>query len=645
MTQSDLSQRFILPPDSVFLANLAALWQSDPTLAELIESLDDPGPYPVHISKSGLPTLSLPTSDGRIIFLHSRHDPRDEAATLIEGLELEKKTTFYIHGLGLAYHLELLFDRASNEAIFCVFEPDLRLIRTALENRELSRLLTSHRIHWFHRADKAELFSRLTPHTALISVGIESVSLASAVSREPKFHQQITVWLDEFAAFVRTNMNTLLGNSSRTARNIARNIGWYAATPGLARLRERYRNSAAIIVSAGPSLRKNKHLLAGLEQNAALIAVQTTLQPLLEMGVQPQFVTSLDYHEICTRFFENLPRNLRTELIAEPKAASAIFSMIGGPVTLIGNDFAEGLLREMNLQKPALPSGATVAHLAFYLAECLGCNPIIFVGQDLGFSDGLCYTPGTSYEDVWRPEISRFCSVEMKQWEHIVRDKAILRQIPDQNGHPMYTEERLFAYLNQFERDFAKSKARIIDATEGGARKRGAEIMPLSRAIAEFCASPLPQVDLDPPALRWELLDQCRTCIDHRSEEAHEIKNISEETLPLLEEIHDHLDNQPRVNRAIGKIDRLRARMEKLGRTYELVMQFTQTTEMKKFEEDRRLVALRLEGTDKQRHQVRRDIENVRAVIAAATDFQELMHEVSENLSRMEQIMAVKEAA
>src|SRR6185437_11105271 len=55
--------------------------------------------------------------------------------------------------------------------------------------------------------------------------------------------------------------------------------------------------------------------------------------------------------------------------------------------------------------------------------------------------------------------------------------RFILRRIPDCQGKPMYTEERLFTYLQQFERDFARSKARIIDATEGGAAKRGTTVM------------------------------------------------------------------------------------------------------------------------------------------------------------------------
>src|SRR5205823_4255217 len=130
-----------------------------------------------------------------------------------------------------------------------------------------------------------------------------------------------------FRDYARTGLNTLIANGRRTAENITRNIGWYVASPSLARLKDRFKRSPAIIVSAGPSLRKNKHLLKDAAGKAVIVAVQTTLQPLLEMGIRPHFVTSLDYHDICTRFFEKLPPDLGTELVAEPKASSAIFGL------------------------------------------------------------------------------------------------------------------------------------------------------------------------------------------------------------------------------------------------------------------------------------------------------------------------------
>jgi hypothetical protein len=429
-------------------------------------------------------------------------------------------------------------------------------------------------------------------------------------------------------------MNTLLFNSEQTARNIAKNIGWYAATAGINRLAQSYRGFPAVIVSAGPSLRKNKHLLKDLDRSAVLIAVQTTLQPLLEMGCQPHFVTSLDYHEICARFFEKLPARIRTELVAESKATPRVLEMMTGPVSMIGNEFADALVREMKIGKSGLTSGATVAHLAFYLAEHLGCDPIIFVGQDLGFSDGLCYTPGTSYEDVWRPELGRFCTVEMKQWEQIVRDRPILRKIPDYQGRPMYTEERHFTYLLQFERDFGKCKSKIIDATEGGAMKRGATVMKLADAIEEFCGNPLPKVEIETCAPRWDLLEDCRTSILLRKTEAEEIQRISRETLPLLEEIRGDIQDQKRVNRLIARIDELRARMDSFGRTYDQVMQFAQQSELKRFERDRLLKAAKLEGFERQKWQLDRDMENVAAVGVAAGLFIETMNDVANDLAR-----------
>jgi hypothetical protein len=626
--QADASHRYVLGETSPYIANLAALWAADPKLAAAIEALEDAPSHATEPSKSGSPTVSLRTEQGRTISLHSRYEPLDEAKRLIEPLPTDDRTAYYIHGFGLGYHVQELFDRASSEAIICVLESDLVLLRTALELRDFTKLIHSGRVLFFWQADKSELFMRLTPHTATISTGFEAVTHAPSLQVQPEFHRQMQTWIGEFISFCRTNISTLVLNGRRTAENVSRNIAWYAAAPSIARLQNAYRGSPAVIVSAGPSLRKNKHLLPSVVGKVCVIAVQTMLQPLLEMGVEPQFVTSLDYHDICTRFFENLPKHLRTELVAEPKATSAIFDLNPGPLSLLGNDFADQLLAELKLNKARLPSGATVAHLAYYLAEYLGCDPIIFIGQDLGFSDGLCYSPGTSYEDVWRPELSRFCTVETKQWEQIVRDRNILRRTTDHAGRAIYTEERLFTYLQQFERDFARSSARIIDATEGGVLKRGATSMAFAEAIKQFCTRPVPEAPPPHPGLTWDRLDDCAASLKQRREEASQIEQVSRETLPLLQEVRDHLDDQPRVNRAIGRIDVLRARMADLGGCYNLIMQLTQATELRRFKADRKIEASRASGTDKQRRQVERDIENVRSVIDASIEFRDLIAQV-----------------
>ena len=485
-------RQYVLPEDAPYLKNLEVLWAVDADLARRIEAIDDP--YPTQAAKAGVATIALnAASSGRVVQLHSKYDPIAEADRLVAAAAADKPAIFYVYGFGLGYHVEALAARTGDEAPIFVFEPDLRLLRTAFELRDFSKLLSANRLGFFTTLDKAALLDRLQPHLAMFALGTTTIEHGPSLQVAPEFHAQYKQWVAEFASFARTSLNTFLLNSAKTAENIARNIGWYVASPCMSRLKDRFAGKPAVIVSAGPSLRKNKHLLLSIQDKAVIIAVQTTLKPLLEMGVEPHFVTSLDYHEICTRFFENLPtrstgfqpvtngqdhrqdacatRRLRTELVAEPKATSKIFAMLDGNVSLLGSNFAESLLRETKPNKAKLPPGATVAQLAWYLAEWLGCDPIIFLGQDLGFSDGLCYAPGTSYEDVWRPEFGRFCTPEMKQWDQIVRERFILRRIPDYQGRSMYTEERLFTYLQQFERDFLQSKRTIIDATEGGAAR------------------------------------------------------------------------------------------------------------------------------------------------------------------------------
>ena len=497
----DLSGRFVLADDAPYLKNLAALWVVDPGLARIVEEETRPASgrakrVVVTPAKSGEPTASVTTEDGRVVALHSKYDPVAEARKLIDQVKVGNCVAFYLLGLGLGYHLEELFGRTGDEAVFFVFEPDIELIRVAMEQRDLSAIISSGRLHIFTRADKSELFNKLTPQAAMCSLGFEGVSHGPSLALHPEFFSEVQIWIAEFAAFARTSLNTLVINGRRTAENVTANLADYVSTPSINELKGSYAGKPAIIVSAGPSLRKNKHHLHEADGRAVFIAVQTILQPLIEMGIEPQFVTSLDYHDISTRYYDRLPGNLRTHLVAEPKASPKIFDLFPGPLTVLGNDYADRLLREFSkeLGKGRLQSGATVAHLAYYLAEFLGCDPIIFVGQDLGFSDGLAYSPGTNIEDMWRPELNRFCTLEMKQWEFIARDRPILRRIPDFEDKPMYTEERLFTYLQQFERDFLLTKTRVIDATEGGAKKRGAIAMKLADAIREFCIAPLPEI-------------------------------------------------------------------------------------------------------------------------------------------------------
>ena len=623
------SRRFAESGDAFSVRALAALWGADAAMAAMVERAPSLDGLALAPSKAGPPTAAVVMSDGRRLQLHSRYDPVAEAQTLVDrAVTKPDGLAYFVMGFGLGYHVEALVRRIPTTARVWVLEDDAALIRAAMSARDICSLIENPRVRFIPVIDRAKLLTDFQSLGPLISSGLTIVEHAPSLQRRPAFYADARAWIDEVQSFSRTAVHTLVLNADKTLGNIARNLPWYATSPGPGRLRNAFKGEPALIVSAGPSLRKNRHLLHEAKGKAVIIAVQTMLKPLLDLGIEPDFVTSLDYSPISARFFQDLPPGLKTELFAEAKATDALFSLHPGPLTLAGDAMADDLLRECVRPRARLRSGATVAHLAFYLAEFLGCDPILFVGQDLGFADGLCYTPGTSYDDVWRPELGRFCTAEMKQWEQIARERPILRQIPDHRGRTMYTEQRLFTYLQQFERDFAASDAKIIDASEGGAAKRGAVCMTLRDALDAYVTRPLRNRMPAHPGRLEGSLDPVVRSLRARIDEAQRMIDVAGEVAPLLEEIRDHLDDQARVNRAIARIDPLRERMNSVGRTYDLVMYLGQRSEFDRFQRD-----LSIDGAaddtpaDRQRRQTERDLANVRSVREAAERFIALMQD------------------
>ena len=611
--------------DAVLAENLAALWAIDPGLARIIDAVSEEDTIAVEPTRSGDHTAACRCEDGSSVYLHSRYDPKLEAERQIAKIDGETLDVSIL-GMGLGYPARAALDRAPVATVW-VFESRPPVLLAAFRTIDFAAAITERKLRFITELDKAKLFADWTPHLAAATTSRQRYDHAASLRIDPAFYNRAGELIEEFVAYGKTTINTLILNGRRTCENLARNIPWYAAAGGIGRLKNAMAGKPAIIVSAGPSLRKNKHLLKDAAGHAVMISVQTTFQQMIDLGVEPDFVTSLDYHDICTQFFQHVPNHVRTELVAEPKATPKVFDLHPGALSLVGNDFIERLLYEMKIDKPKLNAGATVAHLAFYLAEHLGCSPIIFVGQDLGFSDGLAYTPGTSYDELWQPELGRFNTVEMMQWQRIVRDRNILRRVPDFRGKPTYTEERLYTYLQQFERDFANSKSRIIDATEGGVAKAGATHMPLADALAEFCAAPIDKTFPAHLGTDWSRLDEAEACLVRRRDDAIEIDRISRETLPLLKQMMSALGDTVELSRLIAGVDALRAEINQLAATYELITQLSQKSELDRFAADRRLEAAGLTGPEKQTRQLRRDLDNVAHIANAAADFQILMNE------------------
>lgn len=624
--------------NEIYLKNIAALWRRDPRLAYEIDDWGEPRAVEIEPSRSGPPTAATRDEQGNRVYLHSRHDPEDEARRLVANVKLENAHCLVVNGLGLGYHIKALHERTRGETLLLIAEPNLDVIAAALFSVDLSEVLASERCVFLTRLEKDYFYTRIEPHGTTIMLGTQFVSHPPSERLAGTFQQAVRAAMTDYVTYARMCLVTVIANSRITCRNVVCNLPTYLGTPPIDTLRERFAGFPAVVVSAGPSLARNIDELATLQDRAVIIAVQTTLKPLLARGIRPHFVTSLDFHEISKNFFEGLSAEAVADvhLVAEPKATWHVidaYRAYNGMISLLDNAFARQCVGDALAARDGLKAGATVAHLAFYLAEYMGCDPILFVGQDLGYTDNTYYTPGVAIHDTWRPELNRFNTIEMKEWERIVRARNMLRKIEDIHGQEIYTDEQLFTYLQQFETDFAASRARLIDATEGGARKAGTTVMPLAEAARQFCSTPIPPERFDyRRRLRWYdagRLRDGREALTRTADEVRLLRARSKTCAEVLQELTRLTDRPNEFNRKMARVDELRAQIHQLERTYQMVSLMAQLAELRRFRADRRMELDAVEGIEKAKRQLARDIEFVESIIegcdALLTLFDEAM--------------------
>ncbi|MCH7992835.1 MAG: DUF115 domain-containing protein [Planctomycetes bacterium] len=623
--------------NDLFLHNMRALWRVDASLALQVDAIDDDDRLPVEQTKSGEWTVRLAAADGRMTYLHSRYDPVSEAQRYAASIEMEGKFCLVVTGLGLGHHIRALADLLHRDILIICTEPSIALIATALCHVDLSDAIASRRLIILTDTDKAGLHERLGPHNTLIMLGTQFSRHAPSMRIAGSEQAALTNVISEFVSYTRMTIVTAVRNARITCKNIAMNLVHYVATPPIDLLRDRFAGNPCVIVSAGPSLSRNIDQLAALKGKAVLCAVQTTLKPLMQRHIVPDFVTCLDFHGMSLKFFKGVDHLDKIHLVAEPKATWHVVDNYPGPVSLLDNEWARLVIGDRLGGRGGLAAGATVAHLAFYLAVYMGCDPIVFVGQDLAYSGHVFYVPGVEVHQAWRSELNRFHSIEQKEWDRIVRNRPILHKVAGAAGGELYTDELLFTYLEQFEKDIADVPRRVINATEGGARIRGTQTMTLAEVADTFCSEPI-----DPARFAYRTstvwrdparLDETGDELNQRLKELREAQQVCDEILSLLDQLEKLTDRPDQFNRRLVRVDELRAKVHQESRAFRLINASAQLSELRRFSADRKISAAEISHVERAKRQIARDREFITGFRDGARDVTEILNEALERIT------------
>lgn len=568
-------------------------------------------------------------------WLASRHRPRAEAERIAASVDIVEHALFVVGGFGVGHHVAELARRIDRTGVIIVYEPDLGLLRAVLERIDHSDWLRGALIVFLtDPTDRAALPRRLAGAESIVAQGVAFLEHPADRARLQSDLPAVADLVREFVAATKTTLLTTLVRAADTTRNLLGNLDHYALGPGIAPLRDAAKDRPAVVVSAGPSLQRNLDELArpGVRDRCVIVAVQTVLKPLLQAGVRPHFVTALDYHEISRNFYDDLdPQDLRDiTLVCEPKVNRAVVEAYPGPVRCVGSSFLDRLLGPLRRDMGTVPAGSTVAHLSFYLAQFLGCDPIVLVGQDLGFTDGLYYGPGAAIHDQWAAELNAFNTIDMMEWSRVARMKRHLRHAAAQDGSPMLVDEQMATYLSQFERDFSTAPQTIIDAQGGGVAKRHTTVRPLEAVIADALAdpAPLPRFPTNRARLDQRRLTAAMRQIASVRDEIERLRAASEATTAVIAAMLEQQHNAAAMDRHFRQIHEKQREVARLGRAQEIVNLVNQLGVFKRIKADRRLELLdSLTPLERQREELLRDRTNLDWLAQACAETTEILTE------------------
>jgi hypothetical protein len=469
---------------NVYQKNLIALEKSYPDLIKALKIISTEDI--IHIkSKSNLPVIAK--KEGNSIFpLGSLDDPQRDARELITAYHDKQVNHWIFAGIGSGYELIEAMRYSKEMNNYLVIELDLTLLKHILAQIDVSQLISSNNFvfYWNEDQDLHETIEAFFDKKCYINHAI--LKEKSLSESRPKIHKKIVEKIEHYFQIFNIDLESNYQSFPLILRNQLQNIPFIFKGKKVKSLFNSFNNIPAIIIGAGPSLDRNVDLLYGIEKKAILIATDTVAKKLSMENIKPHFIISGDpYIQNYFHFIDYKP--VDSFLVFEPRINSRIPSIFDENIfiTSFGSAMMK-LIESCTGDFGNLDSWGSVSTMAFDLAVKMKCNPIIFVGQDLAYTDNRYYCKGT-YPEIKQNMIAFYEDSEdrEKYFSKIIQSKGTL-EADDIYGKKTLTDRMMLNYKSWLEDKIKKANRLCINSTEGGILKENILIMPLEKALFEY---------------------------------------------------------------------------------------------------------------------------------------------------------------
>lgn len=441
--------------------------------------------YIVSDTKSGVKTLTKKINGSdRDIKLHSAYDPVKESERTVDAFNAGKCSIIAVSGIALGYHLNALKTKFPGMLIIAI-EKDPAVIKlcnefnpTSLENTIIIQ----------NESNLTDFFQTIDLSSFR---GVAHYIHRPSYQINPDFYDLV---LSNMKLNISSRVSDLLTRfefEEKWIKNIFRNLKWLGRTPGVSSFFNRFTNYPGIIVSAGPSLRKDLENIKRLKDTSVIVCVDTAYKVLNKAGIEPHFVMTLDAQKYSFKHFTGIKPE-KTVLVSDMVSCPDILEHFTGKKIISTTskyyqDSTGSTLREttpvmdwieQHTESPGdIQSGGSVATSAFDLLLNMGCNPIILFGQDLAYTGREIHCSGTYHNDDWLPQITRLKNLDTIN-QNVIRKRKIKYVTRFQNNGKVISDFVFDLYKSWFEDSATRVSVKVINSNSGGARIENTQEIP-----------------------------------------------------------------------------------------------------------------------------------------------------------------------
>ncbi|MCR4717794.1 MAG: DUF115 domain-containing protein [Lachnospiraceae bacterium] len=475
--------------------NLLAIKKMQPYFANHLEEVKKNGEDIIALgerinvseAKDGNPVLTI-MHNGKEYFMNSKFRPVSEAEKYAAQFdEIKDYSVSLFFGYGNGTIAREIIKKGNSTVRYCFYEPCKESFLYCMHNYDMSDILSDDRVTiYVEGLNKDETAAYLPNYIQWANIPLTEIYV---------FPKYTDIFYSEYRDFVRIvrdiivraqmAQNTMVAYGSTMMKNSIMHLQFlYNSVNSNSFVNYFPKDLPAILVSAGPSLAKNIHLLKECKGKALIMCVDSAYRKLVREGISPDIMVSIDPNKGWLVDDVEDFKDISGDVAYLSNTIGAVWLMrkmnFYRNIFFNGDDqYIESLYKDMTgetLQTYA--TGGSVACSAYSILESWGFETIILIGQDLAFTGGKRYS-------------LNLVEASMDRMEKVSKEKGFtLFDVPGYYGDTVTTREDYYTYLKWFESSsYVSDVKNLINATEGGAMINGFTNMSLKDALDKYAVN------------------------------------------------------------------------------------------------------------------------------------------------------------